>query len=505
MRVALERLDLRALEFTSAGHPPPYRVAVREGTGVRGELVRDATQTVLRELGAETLVLDALRLVFGSLLIDSQRETRIEQLRGELRSSLALLELTLKAHAVHALPLSIEVGQLTLGAETELLGVELRVGDDGGSIAIEQLTLRNFELRSGEFASTSAALSAQRFELGWGLELRVSAARLEVPELKLGYTQRAKLTLNELTCTDLMVSGPHLLLGGLHIKRARYDQSLEAASEGAAEAPASQAVAPARTPTRPSQPARKAFDLDLLDGLSGHLQVDVQVDITIPIFGTRRAKHELRLSVEEGSVDYRELESNLAPLENALLDFSVRGSELVLEQGIPLLPTRGFGKPILRWHLSPRDRDLAERDRVRLALFPEYHVAGARAERDEDDETPSKFALRKLGLNILDFSLALAPVNVPGIALRGVSIERLSARGSIQHHISDVDPEGVVTGDMRGLALSVDALAVGGRALSLQKLQVLRVPRWVVRFAGLTPTAIAMEAEDIMLIQLSVS
>ena len=115
----------------------------------------------------------------------------------------------------------------------------------------------------------------------------------------------------------------------------------------------------------------------------------------------------------------------------------------------------------------------------------------------------SRFALRKLGLNILDFSLSLAPVAVPNIALRGVSIERLSVRGSIQHHLADVDPEGVVTGDMRGLMLSIDGLGVGTRALSLQKLQVLRVPRWVMRFSGLTPTALELELEDIMLIQLS--
>jgi hypothetical protein len=44
---------------------------------------------------------------------------------------------------------------------------------------------------------------------------------------------------------------------------------------------------------------------------------------------------------------------------------------------------------------------------------------------------------------------------------------------------------------------------VGTRALSLQKLQVLRIPRWVMRFSGLTPTALELDLEDIMLIQLS--
>jgi hypothetical protein len=511
VRIALERVDLSALNFTSAGEPARYQVVVREGQAVRGELAYDPTQISLRGLGADSLVLDALRLLLGTLLIESPREAVIEQLTGDVFSSAARLELSLAAQGLTAEPLSIQIGTVALGADAQLEGVILRVGTDGGSITIEQLQLRGFRSDGPGFSAHSASLSAQRFELGWGLELRISAARIEAPELTLTRPGRAQLTLSALTCADLTLRGPHLLLGGLQIERARLEQKLTNANPDASDersqAPAPPAPSDAASHAKGPTPQR-AFALDLLDGLSGSLQVDVQVDITIPIFGTRRASHELRLHVEEGSVDYRQLESNLAPLENALLDFSLRGHELVLERGIPLLPTRGFGKPILSWTLSPRDRALAERDRVRLALLPTFRLAGsAKSERDDDDddEKRSKFALRKLGLNILDFSLSLAPVAVPGIALRGVTIEQLRARGSIQYHMADVDPEGVLTGEMRGLALSVEALAVGTRGFSLRKLQVARVPRWLMRFAGLTPTLLELELEEVALSQLRLS
>jgi hypothetical protein len=243
---------------------------------------------------------------------------------------------------------------------------------------------------------------------------------------------------------------------------------------------------PGRAPA-PHPGANKAFDLGILDGLSGALSVDAHVDVTIPIFGTRRAKHELRLGVEAGTVDYREIEGNLAPLENLLLDFSVRDDELVLERGIPLLPTRGFGKPILRWPLSPSDRALATNDRVRLSLLPRYEVAGKARDDDDADDEPSESKLRKLALHNIDLQLSLSPI--PGLtsALRAASIERLSAQGSILHRSDDPHAEGAVSGSMRGLSLSLDALGLVARLLNLQKLSVARVPRWQLRFAGLSP------------------
>src|SRR5690606_11056084 len=94
---------------------------------------------------------------------------------------------------------------------------------------------------------------------------------------------------------------------------------------------------------------RPWLDWNLLDSLTGHAHVDVGIDITLPLIGRRRAVHQLRVGVQQGRIDYRALESDLSALEDALLDFSVRDDALVLELGIPLLPTRGMGKPLIRW------------------------------------------------------------------------------------------------------------------------------------------------------------
>lgn len=486
MRIALGRVDLRALSFTASGEPPPYQVTLRNGHGVSGELSREAGQLSLRELAAERLLFDALRLAIGSVQIHSDRETLIEGLRGELTQSLTQLGLALNAASVEATPLEVRADELSLGGDAQLSGVTLQVSKDGGSLKIERLNVRKFRAQLGPFTCATEQLSADGFELGWGAEVRVSAARVELEELPLGLSGDDQLLLQQLACTDFSLRGARVSVGEMQVQRAQLRLSFGGA--GAHKPHAS------HTP-KPNPAANKAFDLALLDGLSGALSVDAHVDFTIPIFGTRRAKHELRLGVEAGTVDYREIEGNLAPLENLLLDFSVRDDELVLERGIPLLPTRGFGKPILRWPLSASDRALAANDRVRLSLLPRYEVAGKA--RDDDDDEPSESALRKLALHNIDLQLSLAPI--PGLtsALRAASIDRLSAQGSVLHRSDDPNAEGQVSGSMRGMALSLDGLGLGARLLTLQRLSVARVPRWQLRFAGLAPRWFEITLEGI--------
>jgi hypothetical protein len=486
MRIALGRVDLRALSFSATGEPPPYQVTLREGVGVSGELVRERGQLQLRELAAERLLLDALRLAFGSVLIRSERETVIDGLRGELTESVAQLALALNASALDATPLEVQTDQLTLSGEASMQGVTLQVSKDGGSLKIERLAVRKFRAQQGPFTCATEQLSADGFELGWGAEVRVSATRVQLEELPLNLSGDDQLVLQQLTCTDFSLRGARISVGSMQVERAQLRLTF-GPTESRPELGGTQRPPPARAPA-PNPAANKAFDLSILDGLSGVLSVDAHVDFTIPIFGTRRAKHELRLGVEAGTVDYREIEGNLAPLENLLLDFSLRDDGLVLERGIPLLPTRGFGKPILRWPLSPSDRALATNDRVRLSLLPRYEVAGkARDDERDDDDEPSESKLRKLALHNIDLQLSLSPIPGLSSALRAASIERLSAQGSILHRSDDPHTEGAVSGSMRGLSLSLDALGLGARLLTLQTLSVARVPRWQLRFAGLSP------------------
>jgi hypothetical protein len=234
------------------------------------------------------------------------------------------------------------------------------------------------------------------------------------------------------------------------------------------------------------------FDFRLLDGLSGSLHVDAVVDMTVPIIGHRRATHKLRLQVEDGSIDYRELESDLSALEESLLDFAVRDEALVLERGIPLLPTRGFGKPLVFWDLGPEDLALAHKRRVRLSVLPSARLAADLKEEREPRERESStgmFALRRLGLEHIALDLSLNEVSGPMQgALKSLSCERLMARGEVQHELLGEARPGVVHAELHGLATSVEGLMLGELELSVARVQLGKLHDAALLFVGLKPT-----------------
>ncbi len=151
---------------------------------------------------------------------------------------------------------------------------------------------------------------------------------------------------------------------------------IEARSIAIAEIGGSAPLTTTTSPTRSASPPEWTEVMTLLDGLAGVINVELSLDLTVPVIGRRRATHRFRIPIADGAVDYMGLEKDLSTLESALLDFAIRDGALVLEMGIPFLPTRGLGKPILQWDLAPADLDLARRDRIRLAVLPRFRTVG---------------------------------------------------------------------------------------------------------------------------------
>ena len=226
------------------------------------------------------------------------------------------------------------------------------------------------------------------------------------------------------------------------------------------------------------------FDWRVLDGLSGDINADLALDLTVPILGRRQATHRFRVRVEHGSIDYRRLENDLSTLENTLLDFSVRDGALVLERGIPLLPTRGYGKPIVLWDLGPDDVVLAEQQRVRLAVLPRMRMA-----REPDarvDESPPSVALRRLGVHV-DASVALAPIRTEIVGpLRLRSVGSLSVRGNVSHDTERAPLDGSLRAEAVDVEAALDALSLAALSLDVGRLQFARASSEIA-FTGVRP------------------
>ncbi len=133
----------------------------------------------------------------------------------------------------------------------------------------------------------------------------------------------------------------------------------------------------------------------LLDGLAGEINVDLALDLTVPVIGRRRATHRFRIPIVDGVVDYMGLEGDLSTLESALLDFAIRDAALVLEMGNPVPPETRPRKPILQWDLAPAGLDLARRDRIRLAMLPRFRTVAGTPDPPGSPSDSSRFAIRR--------------------------------------------------------------------------------------------------------------
>jgi hypothetical protein len=266
------------------------------------------------------------------------------------------------------------------------------------------------------------------------------------------------------------------------------------------------ALAPS-APAPPAQPVPDAplFDWRMLDGLAGEIDVDVEVDLTVPIIGHRKATHRLRAPIANGAVDYRALESNLAALENALIDFSVRDGALCLERVNPLFPARGHGKPFVFWELDAADLALAMQDRVRLAVLPGARLVDSASEGDSPAERePAKksaIALQRLALHRIDVKLALAPVaGALAGQVRLRSIGSLVLQGSVDHAPDEAQQRpGSVLGELSALATSIVGLPLGASVLHVASAELASASPIEVTFVDVHPTNVQLVLERLSL------
>jgi hypothetical protein len=501
MQVELAQLSMEGLALDLPPHVhetgvslPERKAIVREAQGLRGNLSTDDGGFELKNVAASELVLAALDWHFGvKTFVASERPVKVGGLRAQVASGEDHFDLDVELSSLQAERLLLTAGALKLAAETDALSLKVAVhGDDVGTLTAEQALFRDVELRTGDLVLTMPELRVRKLNVDWGGEkFKLEASTVEGEQLTVTI-QGSVITANDVALAALGMHGEDYRLGEGRFGKLAVDAQL--ATDGQ------------RAPSQEAAPATKSgpplFDYGVLDGLSGHLNVDAYLDIALPIIQHRRATHELRIPIEDGSIDYRKLESNLAPLEDSLIDFSVRDDALMLELGLPLIRTRGRGKPIVRWDLSPEDLELAKERRVRLAVLPNVRPANGASEppreKREEDDKESSVRLRTLSLENIDAVLKLAPERAPNAALRELAFEELQLSGGVHHDLEGEPREGTVRGSLKQLHTLLRGVPVGDSALRGElNLAVLR--ELLVRFVGLKPQRVRAQLEALQL------
>ena len=396
-----------------------------EMANLSGELVRDGERITVEQAAAARAEIASLALRFGTTFIASETTIVFEALRGNFRRDpLGGMRCELQADRAEAVRLQLVIGNLSLVGRLVLAGARLRIEGNSGALFAESLQVSELSLdREG----TKLELGA--FE-GTGVAVEWSPAGVRV---------RAANT----------VMGQARVAAPIAPSQPREQSAVPSA-------PAS------------SDPLAKVRPyLPLLDGLAGQLDVDLGLDIALPVLGHRRATHKFRLEIVEGTLDYRQLESGLSRLEDQLLDFSMRDDGLVLEVGIPFVPTRGKGKPLLRWDVQDHDLALAQRDRIRLAKLPDFEKmfgddSGSDAPAN-GDSSPSR--VRELSLGNLVANLHLEHASPPAAApLRRLG--KLSVRADL-HHAVEIQPRnGTASAQIADVDLGAMQIRLGKTTLA---------------------------------------
>jgi hypothetical protein len=254
---------------------------------------------------------------------------------------------------------------------------------------------------------------------------------------------------------------------------------------------------------RPKQPRAEAaprapFDYGFLDRLSGRLDVDMTLDMTLPVLGRREGTHHFRVPIANGIINYRELERDLASFEDAFIDVEVRGQQLVIERDIPLIP--GLEKPLVMWDLDADELELARRRLVRLRTIPRLRMA---ARGDSGDK--SSLVVRSLRFDNVDIAIALLPPQ-PGQAdsIGRASAGALRVTGRLAHEPNRTAHGAEVTrATCSGSTLAAGPLELGGR-IAVQSIELGALTEVSAAFSGLRPGRVSLTGRDLRLQNLRV-
>ena len=521
MRLALERVDAQGLVIELPG-TKEERIAIRSATRLRGVLVTGnagagagvaasagagvaasagGERLELSETTAETLVLEALRVVLDDLVLSNAGGATFQGLSVSLvqeRASIAL-EVASRSLVCADLGIAVAVNDVVLAFGLTLADARLSVRDAEGSLSAAGVELSDFSLRVGNLQLASPAVSGRDVTIRWGAKgFALDAASLDAATLEVS-SGDTRMALGGVHIDALALDGPAIAMGRIAVERGRVAVTI---------APPPPSASSATTARDAGAGGARFFDWRALDGLSGEIDVDMEVDLTVPLIGHRKATHRFRVPIAGGSLDYRALESNLAALENALIDFAVKDGVLRLERVNPLFPARGHGKPIVIWDLDAADLALAEHERVRLAVLPNARMADAAGGGDgHEPEEPSKkssIALRRLALHRIDVKLALTPVDgaLTG-QFRPRRIGSLVLQGSVDHAPDDAGGDaggaggaqrpGSLLGEVSALAASLVALPLGENVLDAASLELASVSPIAVTFLDVHPTSVKLD------------
>ncbi|HTR56109.1 MAG TPA: hypothetical protein VMJ10_35775 [Kofleriaceae bacterium] len=249
------------------------------------------------------------------------------------------------------------------------------------------------------------------------------------------------------------------------------------------------AAAPAPAAKKPLRQERLRF----LDSVSGRIYLTIKVQLDLPVLGVRTLDQQLRVPIQEGSLDFRALEDSLDWLEGRVLEVEHDLNRLRVSWKVPIV---GAPHDLISWALDTDATTLASFGRVPLRALADFRIAnGASSSAPAKPDDKKRKILTAFTLDAIDIALSLlAPRSVElggGLVMFG---------GDDQPGIVDLKVTGAIrakgAGALRGAIGSIDTtvkdLRAGPLVVSADRLHFDGLDQLEVAFDGFRPVAITV-------------
>lgn len=246
--------------------------------------------------------------------------------------------------------------------------------------------------------------------------------------------------------------------------------------------------APRPAPPPDEPPALRQDRLRFLDSLTGRIYLTVKVVLDLPVIGKRTLDQQLKIPVQEGTIDFRALDDNLDWLEGAFLDITSERERLALQWKVPIV---GSARDLITWKLDNDAVMLASFGRVPVRSLADFRLAGKPAAAGDD----RKKILRALSLDAIDVALSL-------IAPRSLEVGNgvIMFGGDDQPGMVDLKVTGSVgdrtqsslTGAIGSIDTTIKDLQLGPARLTADRLHFDSLDQLEVVFEGFRPARVNM-------------
>jgi hypothetical protein len=237
-------------------------------------------------------------------------------------------------------------------------------------------------------------------------------------------------------------------------------------------------------PVPPADRGLRQSRLRFLDSLSGRLYVTVKVVLDLPVIGNRTLDQQLRVPIQEGSLDFRALEDSLDWLEGAFIDIKHDGDRLALVWKVPIF---GSAHELISWTLDHDASALAAFGRVPVRSLVDFRTGGRPNAKTDDRKRQT---LQSLSLDAIDIALSLlAPRSVEaggGVIMFGGEDQPGMVDLRVSGSINDRGP-----GELKGAIGSIDTtikdVQLGPVKLTADRMHFDGLDQLEVTFEGFRP------------------